>query len=147
MKRPHRFQIEIEQSFLHSITYAVVDGNLVVRHSGQEQLKSTPTLMQWTGFWRLCDLIQLWDWKQVYDYDGAIMRDGGHWSLHIAYDKSRSIESSGSNAYPSLRTPLESRMTWDRFGLLLMFIDNTLMNQRFDPRDCYADHTDSPGNV
>ena len=145
MKRPHRFEIKIDDAFLHSVTYAVVNGNLIVHRGAREQLKSTPTLMQWAGFWRLCDLIQLWDWKQRYDDVDDISRDGYQWSLHIAYDKSRSIESGGCNLYPSLRSPLESRMTWDRFGLLLMFIDNTLMNQRFDPRDCFADHTDFPG--
>ncbi|MCA9171910.1 MAG: hypothetical protein KDB23_29785 [Planctomycetales bacterium] len=99
---------------------------------------ATPTLTQWSGFWRLCQFIDLWKWKPDYTSE-AVMRDGQSWHLNIAYDKNMQVVSAGQNAYPALESVDVARTTMDRFGLLLHFVDMTLLTARHDMRDDYSD--------
>lgn len=131
MKRPHRFHIEINGAFGNGTTYSTTDGAIEVTRGNERMCRAAPGLARWCGFWRLCEFLDLWNWKPQYDpadLDVAI-RDGEEWTLHIAFDKSRVIRSGGFNAYPSLKSAAKSSLTHDRFGLLLQCIDGTILDQ------------------
>ena len=67
------------------------------------------------------------------------MRDGQSWQLEIAFDKQKQIVSRGNNSYPSLESIKLARTTMDRFGLLLHFIDITLLTDSYDIRHDYSE--------
>ncbi len=138
MKRPHRFEITIEPAFTPPTLYAIDHGAVTLLHGTTEHRAATPTLPQWSGFWRLCDFLDLWNWQAEY-IPTEQMRDGQSWHLNIAYDKQKHIASSGHNGYPSLESVNIARTTMDRFGLLLHFVDITLLTARYDIRDDYSD--------
>ena len=138
MKRPHRFEIEISPAFTPPTRYKIDHGAVTVQQGITTHRAATPTLIQWSGFWRLCNFIDLWSWRSEYVPDGQT-RDGQSWQLNIAYDKSTHVTSGGHNAYPSLEAVQVSRDTMDRFGLLLHFIDITLLSARYDMRDDYSE--------
>lgn len=136
MKRPHRFEITIEPSFGAQTKYEIDHGAVAIRQDSTVVQSATPTLAQWSGFWRLCQFIDLWNWLPEYTSE-EVMRDGQSWQLNIACDKNERIVSAGHNAYPSLESVNLARPTMDRFGLLLHFFDITLLTNRFDMRDDY----------
>ena len=138
MKRPHRFDITITPAFTPPLKYSFEHGSLSVRAGFHEHRTAIPTIAQWSGFWRLCQFLDLWSWQPRYD-TGDITRDGQSWELGIAFDKQKQIKSSGDNSYPSLESVQIARPTMDRFGLLLHFIDISLVSPRYDMRDDYAD--------
>jgi hypothetical protein len=138
MKRPHRFEILIEPAFTPPTRYSIENGVVTLRKVTTAHRASTPTLAQWSGFWRLCNFLDLWNWKNNYTPDEP-MRDGQSWRLNIAYDKGKQIASAGQNGYPSLESIHNPSSTMDRFGLLLHFIDITLLSTRYDMRDDYAE--------
>lgn len=138
MKRPHRFEILIEPAFTLPIRYSIEHGVVALRNGATEHRTATPTLAQWSGFWRLCQFLDLWNWKNEYTPEEQ-MRDGQSWQLNIAYDKNKQIVSAGHNGYPSLESIHHTRPTIDRFGLLLHFIDITLLTARYDMRDDYCE--------
>ena len=138
MKRPHRFTIEITPAFTLPTRYSVDRGVIEVRVGAELHRSTTPTLTQWSGFWRLCEFLDLWNWEQEY-HASEHTRDGQSWALNIAYDKKKKIESSGDNCYPSLESAQQSRITMDRFGLLLHFIDISLLTARYDMRDDFSE--------
>ncbi len=138
MKRPHRFEIVIEPAFTPPTRYSIEHGKVSLQHGATEHRSATPTLAQWSGFWRLCEFLDLWNWRAEYTPE-AQMRDGQSWHLSIAYDKSKQVVSSGHNGYPSLESIQTARTTMDRFGLLLHFADITLLSARYDIRDDYND--------
>jgi hypothetical protein len=129
MKRPHRFEITIEPAFSPPTRYTIAHGAVTLCHAGTEHRSATPTLAQWSGFWRLCEFLDLWNWQADYTPEHQ-MRDGQSWQLNIAYDKQKEIISAGHNGYPSLESINLARTTMDRFGLLLHFIDITLLTAR-----------------
>ncbi len=137
MKRPHRFEILIEPAFLKPTQYSIENGNVMLRRDSTEHRATTPTLVQWSGFWRLCEFLDLWNWKREYTPIEQ-MRDGQSWSLTIAYDKNKQIVSGGCNGYPALESVDRASLTMDRFALLLHFIDITLFTVRYDARDDFS---------
>lgn len=139
MKRPHRFLIEVSPAFTQSTRYSIEHGAVTVRKGSEVHRAATPTLIQWSGFWRLCNFVDLWNWLDEYTPTEQC-RDGQSWSLSIAYDKNKSVVSCGQNGYPSLESISEARITMDRFGLLLHFIDIALLSARYDARDDYSDY-------
>jgi hypothetical protein len=140
MKRPHRFIIEIEPAFTANTRYHFHNGNLRVDFREREHRIATPTLQQWSGFWRLCNFLDLWNWLPEYDDDG-MSRDGQCWQLDIALDKSKRLQSKGLNMYPSLEDVTQPIDTMDRLALLLHFIDITLLNTSPDIRNDFTDYT------
>ncbi|HUG66246.1 MAG TPA: hypothetical protein VMM76_00760 [Pirellulaceae bacterium] len=138
MKRPHRFEITIEPAFPPPTRYAIDHGAVTLRQGSTTHRSATPTLTQWSGFWRLCQFIDLWNWKADYTPE-EVMRDGQSWHLNIAYDKNKQIVAAGHNGYPSLESVNVARTTMDRFGLLLHFVDITLLTARYDVRDDYSE--------
>ncbi|MCA9093577.1 MAG: hypothetical protein KDA68_08835 [Planctomycetaceae bacterium] len=142
MKRPHRFKIEIIPAFsiVSPIRYEFLNGNLRVEFRGLEQRFAMPTKHQWSGFWRLCDFLDLWNWLPDYE-DGGTSRDGQSWQIDIAFSKSKRVQSKGNNWYPSLEDAKIGIATMDRFVLLLHFIDISLMTPRPDQRDDFGDYT------
>ncbi len=142
MKRPHRFIIEIEPTFAPNTRYRFHNGDLRVDFRDREHRIASPTLQQWSGFWRLCNLIELWDWLPEYSDDG-MSRDGQHWQMDVAFDKSKRLQSKGVNMYPSLEDPKRANDSMDRFSLLLHFIDISLLNTSPDIRNDFTDYSDS----
>jgi hypothetical protein len=140
MKRPHRFSIEIDYGFTSRIQYLFHNDNLEVRSRGRLQRLATPTIMQWSGFWRLCEFLDLWNWLPEYGECSA--RDGEYWKLDIAYDKTKQIHAVGNDRYPSLEDVKNCSTTQDRFSLLLHFIDMSFFTTRFDARDDFADYSE-----
>ena len=136
-KRPHRFEIELDPAFSSKTRYYFKEGEIVVEHAQMPHRSAVPTLAQWSGFWRLCDFLDLWKWKPEYNHFQC--RDGQAWSVKIAYDKTKVLNSEGMNSYPSLESPLHERVSMDRFGLLLHFVDFVLLSPRIDVRDDFAD--------
>lgn len=137
-KRPYRFTIEIDKAFSPGTQYLLHHNHLEVQYRGREQRLASPTQMQWSGFWRLCEFLDLWNWLPEYNEHNT--RDGQSWKINIAFDKSKQIQSSGFNAYPSLEDAKRSSDTMDRFSLLLHFIDITLLSPRVDERDDFAEY-------
>lgn len=126
MQPPSHFSILIEDAFGSSARYDYA-GNVLTRLSdGTTRDKSTPSESHWQGFWRFCDLIDLWNWRSHYEPESVLVRDGYHWSLVIARDGQR-VSSQGHQAFPALESPAKSSPTWDRFGMLLSFVDNALL--------------------
>lgn len=140
MNIPHRFSIEIDSGFSSQIQYLFVNGNMEVRYRGRLQRLATPTKMQWSSFWRLCEFLDLWNWQPEYGECSA--RDGDYWKLDIAYDKTKQIHSEGNDRYPSLENVKSCSTTQDRFSLLLHFIDISFFTVRFDFRDDFSDYTE-----
>lgn len=138
MKRPHRFAIEVTPAFTPSTRYSIDHGAVTLRVGADIHRSATPTLAQWSGFWRLCEFVDIWNWRSEYTPEEQ-MRDGQSWTLNIAYDKSKGIESGGHNGYPSLESIQTARTTMDRFGLLLHFIDITFLTARYDMRDDFSE--------
>lgn len=137
MKRPHRFEILIEPAFSKPVRYSIEDGHVALRCDSTYHRVTTPTIAQWSGFWRLCEFLDLWNWKCEYAPNEQ-MRDGQSWKLMIAYDKTKQIVSGGSNGYPSLENVDRASVTMDRFALLLHFVDITLFTTRYDARDDFS---------
>lgn len=133
---PMRFQVSVDTAFGSDYSYEYRDGEVrssLLRH---EFRVARPSREQWSGFWRLCDFIGLWDWLPEYD-DRGLSRDGQSWEIDIAFDNTKFVASRGINAYPSLEDPKCVTSVMDRFGLLLQFIDMSLMATRPDVRNFY----------
>ena len=128
MKRPHRFVIEVDRAFPGTTLYLIKNGILRRESRSQASVEITPKVVDWHGFWRFCEFIQIWQWKTEYNPAdvGLIFRDGITWTLDLAYDKSKRIRVNGNNVYPSFNNPRTSVVTMDRFGLLLDFVDGML---------------------
>ena len=139
MKRPHRFTIEVEPTFTPNTRYHFHNGNLRVDFREREHRSATPTLQQWSGFWRLCNFLDLWNWLPDYNDEG-MSRDGQCWQLDIAFDKSKRLQSKGVNMYPSLEDAKRPNDTMDRFALLLHFIDISLLNTSPEIRNDFTDY-------
>ena len=137
MKRPQQFSIEIRPVFTPATHYHFENGTLHVSSLGQEPRVATPTNQQWSGFYRLCNFLDLWNWLPVYT-ERESSRDGEAWQLEIAFDQSQRVQSQGVNAYPSLEDVQQPVGTLDRFGLLLHFVDITLLSNSVDPLERYT---------
>lgn len=138
MKHPHRFAIEVTPAFTAPTQYSMDHGAVTIRVGSEIHRSATPTLAQWSGFWRLCNFLDLWNWLPEYTPDEQ-MRDGQSWTLKIGYDKKKVVESSGYNGYPALESTHAVRNTMDRLGLLLHFIDIRLLTAKYDMRDDYTE--------
>ena len=138
MKRPHQFDIQITPVFGPPTRYTIDNGVVTLRLGVTEHRRATPTLFHWSGFWRLCNFLDLWNWEPEYAPMDQ-MRDGQSWQLEIAFDKQKQIVSRGNNSYPSLESIKLARTTMDRFGLLLHFIDITLLTDSYDIRHDYSE--------
>lgn len=57
-----------------------------------------PTVARWTAFRRKLDKMDVWRWRKHYESELMIL-DGTQWNLELGYPD-RSVQSSGSNAYP-----------------------------------------------
>ena len=137
-KRPHRLSITLEPAFGLPTTYTFENGSLHVNFRGHLARSSTPTLQQWSGFWRLCGFLEIDRWLPA--YDDRMCRDGYNWSMTIAKTKNDRITSRGSNGYPSLEDPTNCSSTMDRFALLLHFIDLTLLTASPDITTDFAEY-------
>ena len=62
----------------------------------QETTKLDISPKDWQRFWATLDRLSVWKWDTRYE---CPMVDGTHWSLKIGYE-GKSIDASGSNAYP-----------------------------------------------
>jgi hypothetical protein len=58
-----------------------------------------PSQEEWIKFWQEIDELNVWDWEEKYLPEEKIM-DGTSWSINLKY-REKSVESSGSNAYPN----------------------------------------------
>ncbi len=137
MKRPHRFTITISgERCAQDIEYRLHDGNLEVVNHERELRTANPTIRQWHGFWRLCDFLDLWNWRPEYNEHRAI--GGTSWQFDIAFDKNKKVHSEGDNTNPSLEDVKLGSRTMDRFALFMHFIEITLLTKRPDD---FADYT------
>lgn len=139
MKRPHRLTIEIEPAFAANTRYHFENGALRVDFRGRESRIATPTLQRWSGFWRLCEFLNLWTWHP--DYNNECSRDGQFWQIDIAMETSKRVRSQGFNAYPSLEDEKRGSQTMDRLALLLHFIDISLLTASPDLRNDFTDYS------
>jgi hypothetical protein len=121
MKRPHRFHIELRPTFGPATSYAIKEGSVILQHGPTVHRTAVPTLSQWSGFWRLCDFIAIWDWLPDYT-PLENMRDGQSWTLEIAFDKTKRIIAEGHNGYPSLESVNCVRTTMDRLGFVVALL-------------------------
>jgi hypothetical protein len=71
------------------------------RFSADPGWKKQPSLERWISFRYSLDMLHVWNWQKSYLPAEAIL-DGNWWSLKIEYPGGLVIESSGSNAYPSI---------------------------------------------
>lgn len=74
-------------------------GKLWYRHDHVDgsQVSVIPSAAAWERFWASLDQVGIWNWEA--HYDDLETCDGEQWSININ-DGSRSVRSSGSNAYP-----------------------------------------------
>ena len=84
------------------VAVVLKDGAVQVRRtgpSGEEghEKTVTPGVSAWKAFRLVCDLLNIWDWKETY-VDRNIM-DGHQWSIDLVYPD-KTLKSSGSNSYP-----------------------------------------------
>ncbi len=143
MKRPHRFNIEVVDAFAGTTSYSITHG--IVRRTSMKYtaLEKTLTLVEWQGFWRFCDYLDLWDWKSEYSPSEVdlIFRDGMTWNVDIAFDKSKYVRANGNNVYPSFANESVATVSMDRFGLLVDFVDSMLLATDDRIRTFYSNET------
>jgi len=80
-------------------------------HQGEVFRSDTlsPSVKQWTEFWREMDKLGVWEWETTLRSAKSAQTDGVAWSLKLAHDGQR-VESRGYNAYPD---------TWPAFLLAI----------------------------
>jgi hypothetical protein len=66
-----------------------------IRDSGQEVVEPSPE--SWSRFRKRLDRLGVWKWKK--SYFNPWVKDGAQWRVILTY-KDRTLEASGSNAYP-----------------------------------------------
>ena len=76
-----------------------------------EITQGTPTAEAWTAFRQELDALEAWSWEKT--YFNLDVQDGTQWTLQLEWD-GRTIESSGSNAFPGSPGP-EYGEQFDRF--------------------------------
>lgn len=134
--RPEAFAFQLFRAFTSTIDIQWSSGNLVVSLQNRDgtaiagtRSQATPSVDQWTNFWRGVEFLEVWSWKEVYADPGT--RDGQSWSLHMKHGK-RSVTSEGENCYPSFASPTQLSGNEERFGLFLI-----LLRQLLASRDDY----------
>jgi len=65
-----------------------------------------PDLGAWERFWKALEIAGVWQWNER--YENLDVDDGTQWSLELKY-QGRSINTSGSNAYPGCNEPSYSK--------------------------------------
>jgi opacity protein-like surface antigen len=95
------FEIYYGHALSGGVTVRTLNGGKLVierryiRDSGQEIIEPSPEA--WSHFRKRLDRLGIWKWKKNYANWGV--KDGTQWRVLLGY-KDRTLDSSGSNAYP-----------------------------------------------
>ena len=99
---PTKLQISIGGYFGPSYHIELKGKTLIYQATsdGSDQANEThisPSAKAWKSFWKTCNNIGIWGWRDRYEATGIC--DGTGWSLDIEQEL-RTLHCSGSNAYP-----------------------------------------------
>lgn len=122
---PTRFRISIGGFGGPRYEVRLVNGHLQYRTEAinVSELLS-PTEKEWERFWAAAERCDLWNWAPRYDHRDIC--DGTQWEVEVVLE-TRSLRSSGSNAYPGGDGTGYSKA----FRLLLQAVRKLLGGRRF----------------
>jgi len=98
---PERLEIYYGSDLFGFVTLRLQDGGKLTfeRHNARGSVQEIvePSPEAWTHFRKRLDGLGIWKWKKNYPNPGAT--DGTQWRVLLVY-KDRTLDASGSNAYP-----------------------------------------------
>ncbi|MCF8081801.1 MAG: hypothetical protein K9M96_01795 [Deltaproteobacteria bacterium] len=99
---PRKFEVGIGGYFGPSYGIELEGTTLIYTASSNmpdevQETRITPSAKAWRSFWKTCNKIGIWAWRDNYEETGVC--DGTGWSLHIEQEF-RTLHCSGSNAFP-----------------------------------------------
>ena len=99
---PAKFEVGIGGYFGSSYDIELKGRTLFYRSTSDKsdqvnEVQRTPSAKEWKSFWKTCNKIGIWGWRERYEATGIC--DGTGWSLDIEQEFGK-LHCSGSNAYP-----------------------------------------------